>query len=85
MILNIYVIHDAKAEAYMSPFFLGTDAVAIRGFSDAINNPESPFGRHPQDYTLFCIGEYSETKGEIEPCHARPIGNGVEFRTQTEL
>lgn len=82
MKLNVYVVHDAKAEAYMSPFFLGTDAVAIRGFSDAISNPETPFGKHPSDYTLFCIGEYSEIKGEITPCPARPIGNGVEFQYQ---
>ena len=82
MKLNVYVVHDQKAEAYMSPFFMGTDAVAIRGFSDAVNNPETPFGRHPSDYTLFCIGEYSEVQGEITPITKRPIGNGVEFILQ---
>jgi len=84
MKLNVYVVHDAKAEAYLAPFFLGTDAVAVRGFADAVNNPETPVGKHPSDYTLFCIGEYSESKGEITSIPARPIGNGVEFKSQEQ-
>ena len=84
MKLNVYVVHDQKAEAYMSPFFMGTDAVAIRGFTDAVNNPDTPFGKHPSDYTLFCIGEYSEQNGAIEPCDKRAIGNGVEFLISQE-
>lgn len=75
----IYVVYDQKAEAYMTPFFMGNDNTAIRGFSDAINNPETPFGKHPHDYTLFCIGEYSDALGEISPTAPRSIGNGVEY------
>jgi len=81
---GIYVVHDAKAEAYMTPFFMGNDATAIRGFSDAVNNPETPFGKHTSDYTLFCIGEYSDQSGTIEPITPRPVGNGVDFKRNIE-
>ena len=84
MKLKVFVVHDEKAEAFMSPFFLATDAMAIRGFADAVNNPDTPFGKHPSDYTLFCIGEYSEQKGEIKAIAKRSIGNGVEFLNQPE-
>ena len=82
MKVSVYVVYDEKAEAFMTPFFMGTDAMAIRGFGDAVNNPETSFGKHPADYTLFCIGEYSELKGEIIPTDKRPLGNGVEFIVQ---
>lgn len=82
MKINVYTVYDEKAEAFMSPFFMGTDNLAKRGFADAINNPETPFGKHPQDYTLFCIGEWSDSKGEITPITKRTLGNGVEFTSQ---
>lgn len=76
---KIYVVHDVKAEAYMTPFFMQNDATAVRGFSDAVNNEDTPFGKHPSDYTLFCIGEYSDVTGTIEPIPGRAIGNGVDY------
>lgn len=83
MKLKIYAVHDSKAEAYMNPFFLQNDAMAIRGFSDAANS-DSPIAKHPEDYTLFHIGEYSEAKGEIIPSTPRSLGNAVEFAKPTE-
>ena len=76
---SVFTVYDEKAEAFMSPFFMGTDALAKRGFADAINNPETPMGKHPHDYTLFCIGEWSDQKGEITPIEKRSLGNGVEY------
>lgn len=77
----IFVVYDQKAEAYMAPFHLRTVGEAQRGFGDAINNPETPFGQHPQDYTLFQIGTYSDIKGQITPEAPLLIGNGVEYLT----
>lgn len=79
---GIYVVHDSKAEAYMTPFFMGNDNTAIRGFADAVNKDGNPFNAHPADYSLFCIGEYSDAKGEITPIPPRHIGNGLDYRTQ---
>jgi len=78
---KVYAVHDTKAEAYMMPFFMTTEGQAVRGFADAVNNPETPFGQHPYDYTLFHIGEYSDAKGELIPCTPRSLGNGVELQT----
>jgi hypothetical protein len=75
---QIYAVYDSKAEAYMQPFFLQNDAMAIRGFNDAANK-DTPIAAHPEDYTLFHIGEYSEIKGEITPKTPRALGNAIEF------
>lgn len=78
MKLNVYAVHDSKAEAYMNPFFLQNDNMAIRGFSDAVNG-DTPINKHPSDYTLFHIGNYSEVSGSIEPVEPKSLGNGVAY------
>lgn len=66
MKLQIFSVRDAKAEAFMRPFFAPNRGVGVRLFSDAINqNPEEPFARHPEDYTLFHVGEFDELTGAV--------------------
>lgn len=78
-----YAVHDQKADSFMMPFFFPNDNLAIRGFTDAINDKNTPFGKHPADYTLFSIGQYNELKGELVQTDNTPIGNGVEYLKQT--
>lgn len=76
----IYVIHDVKAAAFLQPWFCSTDAIAVRAFSDCVNDPKHNFGMHPEDYSLFCIGDFHDSNAEI--CldgGKRSLGNGVEF------
>lgn len=81
---KIFAVHDIKAEAFMSPFFMNTKAQAKRSFMDAMQNPEMPFGRHPQDYTLFCIGTFTDHDGVVSGEEKESLGNGVEFKALIE-
>lgn len=63
MIHKIYTVYDAKAEAYLTPFFAMTNGLALRSFSDAVKDPEHPFCKYAEDYTLFLIGEYDDKTG----------------------
>ncbi len=83
--MNIYSVYDAKADAYLLPFFFKQDAMAIRVFSDLINQDKHQFSLHPGDYTLFAIGTFDETTGKIEDILAGSLGNGVEFIQSTPL
>jgi hypothetical protein len=65
MKLSIYSVFDSKAQAYIPPFFLQNDAVAVRAFTFSANNPEHDFGRFPVDYTLFKLGEFDDSTGEV--------------------
>ena len=63
--LNVYSVYDVKADAYITPFFLPTDAMAIRAFTDCVSDPGHRFGAHPEDYTLYKIGVFDISSGQI--------------------
>lgn len=65
MTKTIASIYDTKAEAWSTPLFFNSNAEAIRTFSDVVNNAETQYGRHPEDYILFNIGTFDEQTGEI--------------------
>lgn len=59
-------IRDEVAEAWMKPLCFRSDAEAVRSFSDAVQNPESDFYKHPQDFALFHVAMFDELSGEVE-------------------
>lgn len=65
MITKIFAIYDQKAEAYLQPFFMATRGLAIRAIQDAAKDPKSQFSQHPQDFTLYEIGVFSDVHGAI--------------------
>lgn len=64
--LKIFCVRDNAVEAYMRPFYQVTRAAAIRDFTEACSQGDSPFAKHPSDYTLFEIGVFDETTGILE-------------------
>ncbi|AXL15280.1 nonstructural protein [Microviridae sp.] len=75
-----FSIYDSKADAYLPPFFLHQEAMGIRAFSDAVNNPESQIHLHPADYTLFLIASFDDEKGEMIPMPSnKNLGNGIQY------
>ena len=79
MLLKVYTIHDSKTEAYLKPFYAATDAEAVRTFADAINDNNSPFHRHAEDYTLFGIGTFEDTQGLLDSLPHWPLGCAITF------
>ena len=76
---EMFVIYDSKAVCYFQPWFLTTKAMAIRGFSDCVNQDGHNFCLHPEDYTLFCIGHFDDQTAEITWFGPKSLGNGIEF------
>lgn len=81
---EVFTVYDSKAEAYLLPFYMQNQNMAIRSFNDSLNNPETPFNRHPQDYTLFHIGYYSDRDGVMESITPVSLGNGLEHINEKE-
>jgi len=78
--MNIYTIYDIKADAYLTPFFLPTDGMATRTFSDCANDPQHQFGKHPEDYILWKIATYDDSIGIITPLEKHELlGKAVEY------
>lgn len=82
MILKMYAIYDSKALAFLPPFFMHNDSVAKRIFQDTVLDPASQFHKHPEDYTLFCVGTFEDSTAKIEPL-AQALNLGLAMMPDT--
>lgn len=76
MKMFIFAILDSKVEAYLLPFFAANAMLALRSFERAAMNPDQTMHTHPEDFTLYQIGEYIEQTAEIVPQDPKSIING---------
>lgn len=76
---QLFTIYDEKAEAFLPPFTCGSEGIAKRAFADCVNSQTHQFGKHPQDYTLFWVGDFYDHDGSIVVASRKSLGNGVEF------
>ncbi len=85
MILLAFSIFDAAAVAYLPPMFLATKGMAIRSFSDAINEEGHMFGLHAEDYTLFHIGSFDQGSGKFSAIVPDSLGNALMFVVKPDI
>lgn len=70
MIVKVFAVFDSKAAFFGQPFFDQKEGSAIRNFSDAVNdssNPNNMWFKHPEDFSLFVVGEFDNLTGELIP------------------
>ena len=80
MKLNVYSIYDQTAKAYITPFFMHNDAMAVRAFSDNINKGEdSQLSLHPDQFTLYRIGEYDDVTGILISHDPESLGTAERY------
>lgn len=61
MELNIYAIYDSAAAAFVQPFMMHNDGLAIRAFQDNVNaKEENNISKHPEQFTLFKLGQFDD-------------------------
>ena len=65
MRFNFYTVFDVCSGVYDRPFPCHSDMEAKRLFSDIAVDAEHPIGKHPEHFTLFRIGTYENTTGEL--------------------
>lgn len=66
MFLKAFSIFDLKARAFITPFFLQNEDVAIRAVGEAVNDAQHAFGKHPEDYVLYEVGGFDDSSGSLE-------------------
>jgi len=79
MIQQLFCVYDEKAEAYLPPFFVPTKGIATRAFSDCVNSNDHQFGKHPADYSLFFLGEWTDHDAKFHLNDRKMVYNGVEL------
>lgn len=70
MKLKVFSIYDEKALVYRNPFFMAHDGQALRAFGDLVGDKDSEVAKHPEDYTLYRLGEYDDCSGVFESLKA---------------
>ncbi len=84
MIHKIFTVYDEKAKAFMPPFFLPETGMAVRVFTDCVNDPTHQFYKHPADYNLYDIGTFDDSCAKLTETSPRNLlGAGVMFKTDS--
>lgn len=78
---KLFTVYDSAAKAYLPPFCLPEEGMALRTFKDCVNEPTHAFSKNPADYTLFNLGAYDDNTAEITT-NKRTIklANGLELQ-----
>lgn len=79
----VFVVYDAKAGFYKSPFIMRSKGEAVRAFMDIANNKDNDIGKHPEDYVLYYIADFDEIKGQYTPREPECIGKAIEYVAKT--
>ena len=83
MLLKIYSVYDEKAGAYLPPFYMQNDAVAVRAFRNSVQDEEHNFHKNAEDYTLFRLGAWDDNTGEtVEEIEA--VASGRHLKGEIE-
>jgi hypothetical protein len=62
------------------------DGLAIRAFQDNVNaEQENNISKHPDQFTLFKIGEFDDATGEIKTDVVKSLGTGLEYKNSPDI
>jgi len=59
----VIAVYDKKIGLFDPPFTVRHPGEAIREWDIIIKNPETKFGKNPEDFDLFQVGTYDENTG----------------------
>lgn len=64
----VVAVYDSALDAYSRPFFVPTTQIGVRSFADEVNrvSVDNPLNRHPDDYSLYCLGSWDDHSGRFE-------------------
>ena len=76
--LKLFSVLDVKAGAFKPVFCVPSVGEAERAFLDVCSNDELDMGKHPEDYQLYCVGEFDEFEGTVTSTEKFHVANGMQ-------
>lgn len=73
MMTMCFSVFDTKAAVFGTPFFMPREAMAIRSFEDLTNDGKSLVFNHPEDFSLYHVGDFDDDSGEMVPVKPRNL------------
>lgn len=77
--LQIYLVHDIKANTFGAPMFFSNNVEALRSLEQATQDDKTQLNKYPADYELLHIGEYKEIDGTITTHQPITLANCASF------
>jgi hypothetical protein len=79
-------VYDSKVSVWSAPTFHINKGALSRAWMEAVNDPQSPFSKYPDDFTMFIVGTWDDSTGIIEMLQAPDsLGVAVQYRkTETK-
>ena len=65
--MKLYSVCDTKVGVFDKPFTMRNRNEALRGWMEVVNDKQTQFNKHPEDFCLFELGDYDQDKGIISP------------------
>lgn len=62
---QIFAVFDSKIGNFAQPFFMATVPAAKRAFMAVCSEAGSMLYKHPEDYSLFHLGEFDDETGHV--------------------
>ncbi len=81
--MNIYTVKDLASETFLKPFTMLTDRDAKDGFAHVINEEETPYNKHPQDYVLMSLGMFDERTGLLQVSEPKTVARALDLKLKT--
>lgn len=80
MITKMFSVFDSKAGNFSPPFFMVSIGQAVRSFQDIASDQSTMIARHPEDFSLFFIGEFDDAIGEVTMLKHQNLGVAASFK-----
>lgn len=61
----LFSIRDSKALTFAAPFVSANADTAVRSVRQALQDPNHPLALSASDYSLYAVGEWDDTTGEL--------------------
>lgn len=64
---KMFAIFDKKACIYFQPSYFLNKSLALRSFTELVNDPKTQIYKYPSDFSIWIVGEWNEKLGTIIP------------------
>lgn len=65
MNLGVYSVFDRKAAVFARPFVAPNDAMALRSYAAALQDPSTELHKFPEDFSLHRLGSFDDDTGQL--------------------
>ena len=83
MMHPVFSVRDQMV-GFNDPFCAVNENVAVRDFTNVVNNPSGRIYLNPNHYDLYRIGDFDTETGKMTPCEPSLIVTGLSVKKGNE-